>query len=124
MSAGLAPALTDYRPIETSFEGYKREQSGIARRRLYPLTVFYTTYSLIVTLLLLNSRDRLLGIMFYLVGVPAGPWLNTFFIATSPTAAFAQAKVCLAALFTRCSTRCTGSSTMKDPSTGGTSTLS
>lgn len=29
MSAGLAPALTDYRPIETSFEGYKREQSSI-----------------------------------------------------------------------------------------------
>jgi hypothetical protein len=58
----LAPALTGYRPIETSFEGYKREQSSIARRRLYPLTVFYTTYSLIVTLLLLNSRDRLLGI--------------------------------------------------------------
>jgi sterol desaturase/sphingolipid hydroxylase (fatty acid hydroxylase superfamily) len=67
VSAGFAPALTDYRPIEA----YKREQSSIARRRLYPLTVFYTAYSLIVTLLLLNSRDPLLGIMFYLAGVPA-----------------------------------------------------
>ena len=105
MSAGLAPALTDYRPIETSLRVTNVNSPAL-------------------TLLLLNSRDRLLGIMFYLVGVPAGPWLNTFFIATSPTAAFPQAKVCLAALFTRCSTRCTGSSTMKNPSTGGTSTLS
>jgi len=71
VSAGLAPALTDYRPIEASFEAYKRGQSSIARRRLYPLTVFSTTYLFIVTLFLLNSRDPWLGIMFYLAGVPA-----------------------------------------------------
>ena len=70
MSLGLAPALTDYRPIEGSFEAYKRGQSRIARRRLYPLTVFYTIYSLIVTLLMLRSRHLLLGIMFYLAGIP------------------------------------------------------
>jgi len=70
VSLGLAPALTDYRPIEGSFEAYKRGQSRIARRRLYPLTVFYAVYSLIVTLLMLSSRHPLLGIMFYLAGIP------------------------------------------------------
>src|SRR5438034_4802731 len=61
VSLGLAPALTDYRPIEGSFEAYKRGQSRIARRRLYPLAVFYAVYSLIVTLLMLSSRHPLLG---------------------------------------------------------------
>src|SRR5437762_8972262 len=70
VSLGLAPALTDYRPIEGSFEAYKRGQSRIARRRLYPLAVFYAVYSLIVTLLMLSSRHPLLGIMFYLAGIP------------------------------------------------------
>lgn len=70
MSLGLAPALTDYRPIEGSFEAYKRGQSRIARRRLYPLTVFYTVYSLIVTLLMLRSRHPLLGTVFYVASIP------------------------------------------------------
>lgn len=49
MSAGLAQALAGHRPIEVSFEAYKREQPRSARKRLYPLTVFYTTYSLDIT---------------------------------------------------------------------------
>jgi hypothetical protein len=51
VSTGLAPALASHRPIEGSFASYKRKQSRIARRRLYPLTAFYTTYSLILVLL-------------------------------------------------------------------------
>jgi sterol desaturase/sphingolipid hydroxylase (fatty acid hydroxylase superfamily) len=70
VSLGLAPALTDYRPIAGSLEAYERGQSRIARRQLYPLTIFYTIYSLIVTLLMLRSRHPLLGIMFYLAGIP------------------------------------------------------
>ncbi len=70
MSAGLAPALTGYRPTEGSFAAYKREQSRIARRRLYPLTAFYTTYSLIVTLLSLRSGHPRMGMVFYLAGMP------------------------------------------------------
>lgn len=70
MSTGLAPALTGYRPLEGSFEAYKREQSRIARRRLYPLTVFYTTYSLIVAVLFLRSRHPWVGAAFYLAGIP------------------------------------------------------
>jgi Fatty acid hydroxylase superfamily len=70
VSAGLAPAVTSCRPTEGSFEAYKREQSGIARRRLYPLTAFYTTYSLIVALLILRGRHPWVGIAFYLAGIP------------------------------------------------------
>ena len=70
MSAGLAPALARYRPTEGSFEAYKREQSRIARRRLYPLAAFYTTYSLIVTLLDLRTAHPWIGIAFYLAGIP------------------------------------------------------
>ncbi len=70
MSTGLAPALTGYRPIEGSFAAYKREQSRIARRRLYPLTAFYTTYSLIVALLGLRTAHPWIGMAFYLAGIP------------------------------------------------------
>jgi Fatty acid hydroxylase superfamily len=70
VSAGLAPALTGYRRMEGSFEAYKREQSRIARRRLYPLTAFYTTYSLIVALLGLLSPHPWIGMVFYLAGIP------------------------------------------------------
>jgi sterol desaturase/sphingolipid hydroxylase (fatty acid hydroxylase superfamily) len=69
VSAGAAPALTSYRPIEGSFEAYKREQSRIARRRLYPLTIFYTTYSLIMALFALRSRHAWVGIAFYVAGI-------------------------------------------------------
>src|SRR5260370_14693961 len=56
--------------MEGAFEAYKREQSRIARRRLYPLTVFYTTYALIITLLGLRSAHPWIGIVFYLAGIP------------------------------------------------------
>ena len=69
MSAEAAQALTSYRPIEGSFEAYKREQSRIARRRLYPLTVFYTTYSLIVAVFGLRSAHKWIGVAFYLAGI-------------------------------------------------------
>jgi len=70
VSAGLAQASAGHHPIEVSFEAYKREQSRIARRRLYPLTVFYTTYALIITLLGLRSAHPWLGIVCYLAGIP------------------------------------------------------
>ena len=69
MSAGLAPALPGFRPLEGSFEDYKREQSRIARGRMYPFTAFYTTYSLIVLLLGLRSRHPWIAVAFYLSGI-------------------------------------------------------
>src|SRR5260370_39992705 len=66
----MAPAFIGYRPREGSFAAYKREQSRIARRRLYPLTAFYTTYSMIVMLLASRSRHPWIGIAFYVAGIP------------------------------------------------------
>lgn len=70
MSAGLAPALASYRPIEGSFEAYKREQSRIARRRLYPMTFFYTAYSLVIAVLVGRSAHPWIGLGFYAAGFP------------------------------------------------------
>jgi len=70
VSTGLASQLTDYRPLTGSFEAYKREQSRIARRRLYPLTVFYTAYSLLVLLLVSRSAHSWVGAVFCLAGIP------------------------------------------------------
>jgi Fatty acid hydroxylase superfamily len=70
VSTGLAPALIGYRATEGSFVAYKRAQSRIARRRLYPLTAFYTTYSLIVTLLALRGGHAWIAMAFYLAGIP------------------------------------------------------
>jgi sterol desaturase/sphingolipid hydroxylase (fatty acid hydroxylase superfamily) len=69
VSAGLAPALAGHRPIEGSFEQYKREQARIARKKLWPLTGFYGIYSLLVILLALWSRHPLVGLSFYLAGI-------------------------------------------------------
>jgi hypothetical protein len=70
MPAAVASRITQRSAITGSFESYKREQSRIARRRLYPLTIFYTTYSLTVFLLALFSRHPWIGIAFYLAGLP------------------------------------------------------
>jgi hypothetical protein len=70
VSAGLAAALTGRRPLEGSFEDYKRGQSRIARRRLYPLTVFYTAYSLFVIVLGVRSGHPWIGAAFYIAGIP------------------------------------------------------
>ena len=70
MSADLAQALEGHRSSEASFEAYKREQARIARKRLYPLTVFYWTYSLIVLLLGLLSAHPWIAMIFHLAGIP------------------------------------------------------
>jgi len=70
VSGELAQALTGYRPIEVSFEAYQRPQSRIARKRLYLLTVFYATYSMIVLLLGPRSAYPLIGLISYLAGIP------------------------------------------------------
>ena len=47
---------------------YRREQAAISRRRLYPVTVFYTLFSLIVLALAWRAGHLLLGLAFYLAG--------------------------------------------------------
>ena len=53
-----------------SFRVYKRQQAAISRRRLYPVTVFYSAYSLILLTVGLRTARPLMAIGFYLGGIP------------------------------------------------------
>jgi sterol desaturase/sphingolipid hydroxylase (fatty acid hydroxylase superfamily) len=50
---------------------YKREQAAISRRRLYPVTAFYTAYSVILLAAAARwSAHPRLALVFYLAGIP------------------------------------------------------
>jgi sterol desaturase/sphingolipid hydroxylase (fatty acid hydroxylase superfamily) len=70
MSTDLAGAALSGRADNVSFTAYKSGQAWISRRRLYPLTAFYTVYSMIVLGLGLRSGHPILALVFYLAGVP------------------------------------------------------
>ena len=55
---------------DVPFGVYKRQQARISRHRLYPLTVFYTLYSLVVLVIALRSSHPVVAIAFYAAGVP------------------------------------------------------
>lgn len=55
---------------DVPFGVYKRQQARISRRRLYPMTVFYTVYALTVLFFAVRSSHPVLAILFYGVGVP------------------------------------------------------
>jgi 4-hydroxysphinganine ceramide fatty acyl 2-hydroxylase len=70
MSTDLAGAALPGRADNISFTVYKSGQARISRRRLYPLTAFYTVYSMIVLGLTLRSTHPILALVFYVAGVP------------------------------------------------------
>jgi sterol desaturase/sphingolipid hydroxylase (fatty acid hydroxylase superfamily) len=53
----------------SSFALYKRQQFQISRRRLYPITVFYGTFTAIVAVLVLRSRHLLVGLVCFALGL-------------------------------------------------------
>jgi sterol desaturase/sphingolipid hydroxylase (fatty acid hydroxylase superfamily) len=60
----------DARRVNNSFRSYKREQAAISRRRLYPVTAFYTAYSIILLVLASRSAHPFWAVAFYLAGIP------------------------------------------------------
>jgi hypothetical protein len=52
------------------FGTYKRQQAQISRRRLYPVTAFYSTYAFTLLLLGLRSRHPLGAVVFFALGLP------------------------------------------------------
>lgn len=52
------------------FSVYKSQQARISRRRLYPLTLFYTAYASIVAAMVARSPRPGLGLAFGVAGVP------------------------------------------------------
>lgn len=55
---------------DVPFGVYKRQQARISRHRLYPMTVFYTLYALVVLVIALRSSHPVVAIIFYAAGVP------------------------------------------------------
>jgi len=55
---------------EVPFGDYKRQQARISRHRLYPMTVFYTPYALVVLVFALRSSHPVAAIVFFAAGVP------------------------------------------------------
>jgi sterol desaturase/sphingolipid hydroxylase (fatty acid hydroxylase superfamily) len=49
---------------------YKREQAGISRRKLYPVTVFYTACATILLVLGLRTTHPYVALAFFLLGIP------------------------------------------------------
>jgi Fatty acid hydroxylase len=52
------------------FGVYKRQQARISRHRLYPMTVFYTLYSVTVLFFAVRSSHPVAAVIFYLGGIP------------------------------------------------------
>ena len=62
---------------------YKREQAGISRRTLYPVTAFYTACTAILLALGLRTTHPYAALAFFLVGIPAwtlGEYLSHRFV--------------------------------------------
>jgi hypothetical protein len=55
---------------DVPFGVYKGQQARISRHRLYPMTVFYTLYALVVLFFALRSSHPVVAIIFYAGGVP------------------------------------------------------
>lgn len=67
MSQAATTGISDIRE-ERSFKAYKREHAHISRKRLYPATVFYTSYAIVILMLALRSPHHYIGLAFF-----AGP---------------------------------------------------
>lgn len=64
--------------VQQPFRHYKREQARISRRRLYPLTIFYSLYSAAVLAISLGSARPYRALGFYLAGIPAWTFIEYF----------------------------------------------
>lgn len=83
MSLGLSPSLAR-EPLGSGknnipFSLYKRQQARISRRKLYPVTIFYTTYSVTIMVLALRSPHPWVALAFIAAAVPVWTLVEFFF---------------------------------------------
>jgi len=52
------------------FGVYKRQQARVSRRRLYPVTIFYSTYALILLMMGFRSPHPVVAATFFALGLP------------------------------------------------------
>ena len=68
MSQPGAISLPLQRTAEVHFQAFKRSQAALARRRLYPLTVFYTLYSILVLTIAFSTTHTWTAVAFFSAG--------------------------------------------------------
>ena len=56
------------RTAEVPFQTYKRTQAALARHRLYPLTVFYTLYAIVVLTIAFATTHTWTAVAFFSIG--------------------------------------------------------
>ena len=74
-----AGATDEGRPKPVPFSQYKAEQARISRKRLYPLTAFYSCYATAVLALGLLSEHPLVALAFYTAGIPVWTLIEYLF---------------------------------------------
>jgi len=56
------------RTAEVPFAAYKRQQAAMARRRLYPLSAFYTLYAILVLAIAFSTKHPWIAVAFFSAG--------------------------------------------------------
>jgi hypothetical protein len=56
------------RTAEVPFAAYKRQQAAMARRRLYPLSAFYTLYAMLVLAIAFSTKHPWIAVAFFSAG--------------------------------------------------------
>jgi len=56
------------RTAEVPFAAYKRQQAATARRRLYPLSAFYTLYAIVVLAIAFSTKHPWIAVAFFWAG--------------------------------------------------------
>lgn len=74
----LPPKPQDRGLVPQRFSVYKREQAAISRRILYPVTAFYTAYSVILLLLAFRTAHPYLALAFFAAGIPVWTLVEYF----------------------------------------------
>src|SRR5712675_1061837 len=68
MSQPGAISLPLQRTAEVHVQAFKRSQAALARRRLYPLTVFYTLYAILVLTIAFATTHTWTAVAFFSAG--------------------------------------------------------
>lgn len=68
MSKLTTDSLPQLRPADVPFQTYKRWQAAIARHRLYPMTVFYTLYAIVLLIIASLSAHPWAAAAFFFGG--------------------------------------------------------
>jgi sterol desaturase/sphingolipid hydroxylase (fatty acid hydroxylase superfamily) len=72
----MSEQIVQTRPHGQPFAAYKREQARISRHRMYPITAFYGTYSVIMFVLATRSAHPYIAFAFYLAGFPVWTFIE------------------------------------------------